>query len=183
MKKLATLLVAAGFILPLTYNAAEAAPSKTRTVAKKKTTVRRTSRTSARTKAQKPTILSVEGMVPDRYHCEMGKTFTLYRYPNNNSSAILDWAGTRQQMHRVETRTGSERFETNSKLTYIGVTNLTQLIDFQRGKPVLTECRNAEQKQVQAELDRQKAEGKTAKNQSVRPKQETKKKKKSWWPF
>ncbi|MBS7327630.1 MAG: hypothetical protein KIG68_02645 [Oxalobacter sp.] len=184
MKKLATLLVAAGFILPLTYNAAEAAPSKAKTVAKKKSTVRRTSRTSARTKAQKPAILSVEGMVPDRYHCEMGKTFTLYRYPHDNSSVILEWAGTRQQMHRVQTRTGAERFETNAKLTYIGVSNLTQLIDFKQGKPVLNDCRNEEQNRVQHELDMKKAEEKAAKAQGVQQKQEPpKKKKKSWWPF
>ncbi|MGN0918565.1 MAG: hypothetical protein ACI4NO_05425 [Oxalobacter sp.] len=181
MKKLATFLAAAGIILPMTYYTAQAAPAKAQTAAKKKATVRKSAKTSIRkNQAKAPASLSTEGMIADRYHCEMGKSFTLYRYPDNKNAVILDWAGTKQQMHRVQTRTGSERFETNSKLTYIGVTNLTQLIDFQRGKPVLTECRNAEQKQVQAELDRKKAEAKT---QTAQQKQETKKKKKSFWPF
>lgn len=184
MKKLATLLVAAGIVLPMTCHTAQAAPAKAQTAAKKKATVRKSTKTSIRKKqAKAPVAPSTEGMIADRYHCEMGKSFTLYRYPDNKDAVILDWAGTKQQMHRVQTRTGSERFETNSKLTYIGVSNLTQLIDFQQGKPVLTECRNVEQKQVQAELDRKKAEEKTAKTQTAQQKQETKKKKKSFWPF
>ncbi|MBR7069665.1 MAG: hypothetical protein IKI30_04370 [Oxalobacter sp.] len=181
MKKLATLLVAAGFILPLTYHVAEAAPSKTSI--KKRAPVRKTTNRPARTKVQAPAVLSVEGMVADRYHCEMGKAFTLYRYPDNRNSVILDWAGKRQRMHNVPTKTGAERYETDARLTYIGVSNLTQLIDFKQGKPVLTECRNTEQKRVQAELDQKKAEEKAGITQKDKTQQTQKKKKKSWWPF
>ncbi len=181
-KKLATLFIAAGIILPLAYSPAEAAPSKA--TAKKKTTTRKTTRTRARNKSHAPALLSVEGMTPDRYHCEMGKSFTLYRYPHDSSTVILDWAGTRQQMHRVQTRTGAERYETNAKLTFIGVSNLTQLIDFKQGKPVLNECRNDEQNRVQHELDMKKADERMAKTQQQQePVEAPKKKKKSWWPF
>jgi len=182
MKKLATLLVAASFILPMTHSVAQAAPSKVKKTFKKRSYSRKTNRLSAKKKAQKPALLSTEGMTPDRFHCEMGKTFTLYRYPGDGNSAILDWAGTRRKMHRVPSKIGAERFETDAKLTYIGVSNLTQLIDFKQGKPVLTECRNAEQNLVQNELDQKKAEEKLAKNQPVQAKKETKKKK-GFWPF
>ena len=181
MKKLATLLVAAGFILPLTCHVAEAAPSKTSI--QKRAPVRKTTKKPVKAKTQAPAVLSVEGMVADRYHCEMGKAFTLYRYPDNRNSVILDWAGKRQRMHNVPTKTGAERYETDAKLTYIGVSNLTQLIDFKQGKPVLTECRNAEQKRVQAELDQKKADEKVGITQKDKTQQTQKKKKKSRWPF
>ena len=181
-KKLATIFIAAGIILPLAYSPAEAAPAKA--TAKKKATKRITTKSRVRNKSHAPALLSVEGMTPDHYHCEMGKTFTLYRYPHDSSTVILDWAGTRQQMHRVQTRTGAERYETNAKLTYIGVSNLTQLIDFKQSKPILSECRNEEQNRVQHELDMKKAGEKYAKVQQQQEQAEApKKKKKSWWPF
>ncbi len=183
-KKLAVILVATSFLLPLTYSVARATPSKTKTTIKRKATTRKTARASTKTKKQKPVIPSVEGMIADRYHCEMGKTFTLYRDPNDNQSVILEWAGTRQQMHKIATKTGAERFETDAKLTYIGVSNLSHLIDFKRGKPILSECRNDKQNRIQHELDQKKAEKKATKTQVTQPKQAQKPaKKRSFWPF
>ncbi len=180
-KKLATLLVAAGVILPMVYSTAQAAPAKSKATVKRKTPVRKTTKNPVKTQTS---AISTEGMIADHYQCEMGKSFTLYRYHDNRDAVILDWAGKKQQMHKVPAKSGAERFETDAKLTYIGVSNLTQLIDFKQGKPVLTECRNSEQRQVQAELDRKKAEGKTAQTQKNNTQQTPeKKKKKSFWPF
>lgn len=154
-KKLATLLVAAGLVLPMAYGAAQAAPVK----AKAKTV--RTIRNRApmrKAPVATPVANSTAGMYADRYYCEMGKSFTLYRDQDDRSYAILDYAGSRHRMYRVHSVTNAERFETNKKLTFIGAANLTQLIDFKNGRPVLTECRNTEQRKVQADLDRQKAE-------------------------
>ena len=102
-------------------------------------------------------------MYADKYYCEMGKNFTLYRYPDNKDSVILDWAGTKRPMYKKESVTHAERYETTAKLTFIGAANLTQLIDFKAGKPVLTECRNNEQMKIQAEMNKKKAINQTAK--------------------
>ena len=154
-KKLATLLVAAGLVLPMTYGAAQAAPAKAK--AKSVRTIKNRGPVNKAPVAA-PAANSTAGLYADRYYCEMGKSFTLYRDPDDKSYAILDHAGTKQRMYRVSSVTNAERFETNAKLTYIGAANLTQLIDFKNGKPILTECRNAEQQRFQAEMNRQKAE-------------------------
>lgn len=157
-KKLATLLVAAGLVLPMAYGAAQAAPvrAKAKTV---KTIKNRTPVKKATVAA--PAVNSTAGLYADRYQCEMGRSFTLYRNPNDSSYAIIDHAGSKQRMHRVTSVTNAERFETNAKLTFIAAANLAQLIDFKNSRPVLTECRNAEQRRIQAELNKQKKPART----------------------
>lgn len=88
----------------------------------------------------------IAGMEPDRYDCEMGKSFTLYRNPGDEDHVILDLNGKRLAMHRTLSKIGAERFETDSKVTFIGVANLTQLIDFKQRRPILNECLNEQQK-------------------------------------
>ncbi len=154
-KKLAFLLVAASIMLPATFITTQAAPIKASRIHK--------SRIKKTKSVDTPAKISTSGMYADKYYCEMGKNFTLYRYPDNKDSVILDWAGTKRPMYKKESVTHAERYETTAKLTFIGAANLTQLIDFKAGKPVLTECRNNEQMKIQAEMNKKKAINQTAK--------------------
>ncbi len=94
--------------------------------------------------------------VTTQYNCTDGTNFSITRNPKTPNSATLHRQGKTYQMTKVPTKTGADRLEHTSGITYIGVSNLSQLVNFKQGKNIASECRSTEQIKIQQELDAKK---------------------------
>ena len=91
---------------------------------------------------------------PDtKYLCTDGSSFELI--PNGNQAKLI-LQGNTYQMTRVNTRTGSTRYDNSSGLSFIGVSNMSTLVNFKSQQSIAGECRNESQRHIQAEIDRKK---------------------------
>lgn len=101
--------------------------------------------------------------VTTQYNCTDGTHFTITRNAKTPNKATLNRQGQSYEMTKVATRTGSDKLQHSSGLTYIGVSNMSQLVNFKQGKNISNECRSAEQVAVQQELDAKRKEEAAAK--------------------
>ncbi|MBO4790074.1 MAG: hypothetical protein J5492_03585 [Oxalobacter sp.] len=86
--------------------------------------------------------------VTETFSCNDGNRFTLTHTPRTLSPATLSWQGQTYEMTPVKTKTGAERFEHPSGITYIGAANTSMLIDRIKGKLIVQDCRNPTQEKA-----------------------------------
>ncbi len=101
---------------------------------------------------------AASGPITTQYDCTDGTHFTITRDAKTPDRAILTRKGQSYEMKKVATRTGSDKLQHTSGITYIGVSNMSSLVNFKQGKNISSECRSEEQRQVQAELDQKRRE-------------------------
>ncbi len=106
---------------------------------------------------------TTSGPVTTQYNCTDGTHFTITRNAKNPNRAILNRQGQSYEMTKVATRTGSDKLQHSSGLTYIGVSNMSSLVNFKQGKNISSECRSKEQVQIQKELDEKRKQEAAAK--------------------
>lgn len=119
---------------------------------------------------------SASGPVTTQYDCTDGTHFTITRDAKTPDRATLTRNGESYEMKKIATRTGSDKLQHTSGITYIGVSNMSSLVNFKKGKNISSECRSEEQRQIQAELDQKRREEAALK--AAEPKKTTTAKKK-----
>ncbi len=96
---------------------------------------------------------ATSGSVTTRYDCTDGTYFTITRDAKTPNQATLRRQGQTYEMTKVPTRTGSDKLQHSSGITYIGVSNMSSLVNFKKGKNISSECRSEEQLEIQKKLD------------------------------
>lgn len=118
---------------------------------------------------------TASGPVTTQYDCTDGTHFTITRNAKTPNQAILNRQGQTYEMTKVATRTGSDKLQHSSGLTYIGVSNMSSLVNFKQGKNISSECRSEEQVQIQKELDEKRKQEAAAKAEEAKKAAATKK--------
>ncbi|WP_151447576.1 hypothetical protein [Lacisediminimonas profundi] len=78
--------------------------------------------------------------------CAHGDKVTLYENADDNSHIGMRWKKHLLRMHRVETTTGANRFESRKHgLVWIGIPAKGMLLDSKRGQQLANECRSQAQ--------------------------------------
>ncbi len=106
---------------------------------------------------------TASGPVTTQYDCTDGTHFTITRDNKTPNKATLNRQGQAYEMTKVATRTGSDKLQHSSGLTYIGVSNMSSLVNFKQGKNISSECRSEEQTLIQKELDEKRKQEAAAK--------------------
>lgn len=80
------------------------------------------------------------------YKCELGNTLTIYSNIDDENHIAIRWKKKLNQLTRVETSTGAQRFENpRAGLVWIGIPAKGLLLDSIRGKQLANECKTSEQ--------------------------------------
>lgn len=83
--------------------------------------------------------------------CAHGDKVTLYENGDDNSHIGMRWKKHLLRMHRVETTTGANRFESRKHgLVWIGIPAKGMLLDSKRGLQLANECRSQAQVMAQS---------------------------------
>lgn len=90
--------------------------------------------------------------ITEQFKCNNGNRFTLTHTPGTSAPATLTWQGKIFEMASIKTKTGAERYEHPSGMTYIGAANSSMLIDRKQGKLIVQDCRNPSQEKAQKNL-------------------------------
>ncbi|MBS7328418.1 MAG: hypothetical protein KIG68_06685 [Oxalobacter sp.] len=90
--------------------------------------------------------------ITEQFKCDDGNRFTLTHTPGTSAPATLTWQGKTYEMVGIKTKTGAERYEHPSGMTYIGAANSSMLIDRKQGKLIVQDCRNPSQEKTQKNL-------------------------------
>lgn len=78
--------------------------------------------------------------------CAHGDTITVYENLSDNSHIGMRWKKRLLRMHRVETSTGANRFESHRHgLVWIGIPAKGMLLDSKKGQQLANECRSPAQ--------------------------------------
>ncbi len=88
----------------------------------------------------------IAGKLPVDFNCELGDKLTVYRSASDDQHIALRWHKHLEEMTRVSTTTGAERFENAATgLVWIGIPAKSMLLDSKKGQQLANECRDAEQ--------------------------------------
>ena len=94
--------------------------------------------------------------ITEQFKCDDGNRFALTHTPGRPGPATLTWQDKTYEMVGIKTKTGADRFEHPSGMTYIGAANSSMLIDRKQGKLIVQDCRNPSQEKTQKKLAEQK---------------------------
>ena len=86
--------------------------------------------------------------VTETFSCNDGNRFTLTHTPGTLFPATLSWQGQAYEMTPIKTKTGAERLEHPSGITYIGAANTSMLIDRIKGKLIVQDCKSPTQEKA-----------------------------------
>jgi membrane-bound inhibitor of C-type lysozyme len=80
------------------------------------------------------------------YACELNNKLTIYTNEGDDAHIALRWKDRLQQLDRVGTTTGAQRFENvKTGLIWIGIPAKGMLLDSKQNRQLANECKNAEQ--------------------------------------
>ena len=120
-KFLNALILAAGFTLAFSFNAAIA--------------------------AEEPEQLPLSALISSQYQCDLGDQLTVYRNAVDESYVKLRWQAKVYRLNRQMTTTGAQRYESSSDgLVLISIPDKSMLFDSKKGRQLANECRNHEQR-------------------------------------
>lgn len=127
--------------------AAKKPPAKS-TPAKSSSKKNEAKKKQAASKAEEKTP-DVAGMHPTPYDCDLGDKLTVYKNADDDQQIALHWKKKTQQLKRMPTSTGAERFEDpESGWVWIGIPAKGMLLDSKQGRQLANECRSEEQKKL-----------------------------------
>lgn len=135
MKKLVSIIVAAGMALaaPLAFAETDAAHPKK---AVKKPVKKAAKNTPAEPEPDVSTSTASD------YQCAQGHKITVYRNATDNQNVAMRWNKRLLAMKRVETESGAERLENEKQgLVFIGIPEKAMLLDTKKGQQLANECK------------------------------------------
>lgn len=103
-------------------------------------------KSSANAEAEVDKDVELAGTTATEMVCAHGDKVTLYENRDDTSHLAMRWKSRTVRMHRVDTSTGANRFESQRHgLVWIGIPAKGMLLDSKKGQQLANECKSTEQ--------------------------------------